>query len=127
MDLRAFGVDNEATRSGAHKLAHSEHAFHSQGRSTGAVRAEGFWSRAILREDVGDVDVSDAAMQLLKQMPDDPTVWLTLPATPKLIFSLGMPRSNCGFDIRPDIARLAADRGIVLGFDIYGESIWAKD
>ena len=95
--------------------------------STGAVRAEGFWSRSILKEEVGDIDVADAAIQLLKQMPSDPAVWLALPAVPTLIFSLGMPRSNCGFNIAPDLGGFAADRGIVLGFDIYGESIWAKD
>lgn len=91
--------------------------------SEGPIRAEGFWSLSVVNQENTEVSFEDAAALLLARLPDDPVVWRKLPAQPHLIFSLGMSRPNCGFNISPDLARLAVDRNILLGFDIYGEDL----
>ena len=94
--------------------------------SQGPIRADGFWSLSIANLD-SDVSFEHAAAMLLARLPNDPEVWRALPAQPHLIFSLGMSRPNCGFNISPDLARLAVDRNILLGFDIYGEGLWGEE
>jgi hypothetical protein len=80
---------------------------------------QGFWSLSSGRS---DVDVEDQVTILLTQLTSDLSVWrdLTRRFRADIFCGLFLNASNRGFDLGPVILRQLADRGISIGFDIYG-------
>ena len=89
--------------------------------SSGITRTvrEGFWRLSSGRS---DLDIEDQVTILLTQLTSDLTVWrdLTRRFRVDLFCGLFLNASNRGFDFGPSVLRQLADRGISIGFDIYG-------
>jgi hypothetical protein len=83
------------------------------------IAREGFWRLSNVKSDVG---VEDQIVILLAKLTNDLTVWRGLAGRFKieLFCGLFLNASNRGFDLRPELMRQLVERGITIGFDIYG-------
>lgn len=121
--LRIFGAQldpDEITR--LLGCAASESARTGETTRHGGVSStvrEGFWRLSNGKSDVG---VDDQIAILLAKLTNDLTVWRGLAARFEidLFCGLFLNASNRGFDLRPELMRQLVDRGITIGFDIYG-------
>jgi len=80
---------------------------------------KGFWRLSSGRS---DVDIEDQVSILFTQLTSDLTVWRDLTRRFRVDVFCGvfLNAPNRGFDLGPTVLRQLADRGISIGFDIYG-------
>lgn len=83
----------------------------------------GIWSIAVKQKQTDEWDVEEAAWELLRRLPDNPQLWLSLPQDSKvrLSFALALQSFNQGFSVEPQMARYVAERSIGMDFHIYRE------
>jgi hypothetical protein len=90
-------------------------------KSKGFARTvrEGFWRLESSRD---ATDIEDQVVSLLARVTNDLDVWRDLSKRFRVDMFCGLflDAKNRGFELTPQTLRQLADRGISIGFDIYG-------
>jgi hypothetical protein len=83
------------------------------------IAKTGSWNVTVERREPGDLDAQ--IEELLSPLSSDLSIWRSLGKyRPDLFVGLFLRESNEGFEISAHSLSLLAERGILLGFDIYG-------
>jgi hypothetical protein len=84
----------------------------------------GYWSIFINPKNTEEVDCCEAAMELLKRLPQNINKWLLLSKQydVEIMFALSFESSNKGFVLSNEFLKYIGERGISAGFDIYHDN-----